>query len=307
MRRYAFTLIELLVVIAIIAILAAILFPVFSQAREKARQSSCLSNTKQIGLAFLMYTQDYDELFPLAGSYTVPVGGPGWLWNYWHAVPEDWRGDICVANPNDNFRCTSYRSFWANAVSPYMKNLGIWACPSGSPSKLFSDAIYAGARKPWAKVSYTYNGLLMQYPQAGIVAPADLTLLWEGRGKAQKEGAALTQPALICSDPADPSCRYKPSNNGCQTGNGARSAWFGHDGTQWVHNGGANFVFTDGHAKWRRLGAVYSDAEPNSRPATDWSQDPYTHYDGRGFPYYAWTDGCHLWLFRPDYDFRFRP
>jgi prepilin-type N-terminal cleavage/methylation domain-containing protein/prepilin-type processing-associated H-X9-DG protein len=63
-RRHGFTLIELLVVIAIIAILAAILFPVFARAREKARQSSCLSNNKQLGLACLMYVQDYDEAFP---------------------------------------------------------------------------------------------------------------------------------------------------------------------------------------------------------------------------------------------------
>ena len=62
--RSAFTLIELLVVIAIIAILAAILFPVFSQAREKAREASCASNLKQIGTGFMMYTQDYDEQFP---------------------------------------------------------------------------------------------------------------------------------------------------------------------------------------------------------------------------------------------------
>ena len=72
MRKRGFTLIELLVVIGIIAILAAILFPVFAQAREKARQATCLSNLKQIGTALMMYTQDYDEILP-----TQSVGSPG--------------------------------------------------------------------------------------------------------------------------------------------------------------------------------------------------------------------------------------
>ena len=72
MRRAGFTLIELLVVIAIIAILAAILFPVFARAREKARQTTCTSNLKQIGLAVHMYAQDYDGLLPLANQYPAP-------------------------------------------------------------------------------------------------------------------------------------------------------------------------------------------------------------------------------------------
>src|SRR6266508_2773826 len=78
------TLIELLVVIAIIAIRAAILFPVFAKAREKARQTSCISNLKQIGLAFLMYDQDYDETFPNAVSFSSQGGGCAGQLDWWH-------------------------------------------------------------------------------------------------------------------------------------------------------------------------------------------------------------------------------
>jgi len=98
-RRRAFTLIELLVVIAIIAILAAILFPVFAQAREQARKTACVSNTKQIATAVIMYTQDYDELFPMSMYVTAP--------NIGFAVYD--------------------------AIAPYMKNVDILRCPSFAP------------------------------------------------------------------------------------------------------------------------------------------------------------------------------
>src|SRR5579862_6261757 len=100
-RRYGFTLIELLVVIAIIAILAAILFPVFAQAREKARQTSCLSNMKELILANLMYVQDYDEAFCNEG----------------------------VPGPNDNW---GWQMTWQFETQPYIKNYDIMRCPSDS-------------------------------------------------------------------------------------------------------------------------------------------------------------------------------
>jgi prepilin-type N-terminal cleavage/methylation domain-containing protein/prepilin-type processing-associated H-X9-DG protein len=98
-KQTGFTLIELLVVIAIIAILAAILFPVFAQAREKARAASCLSNMKQLGLAYMMYDQDYDE-----------TGPPLWWWT---------------------------QAFWPTFIYPYVKNQGLFRCPDDSYGATF--------------------------------------------------------------------------------------------------------------------------------------------------------------------------
>ena len=105
-RRLAFTLIELLVVIAIIAILAAILFPVFAQAREKARSAACLSNLKQIGTAVMMYTQDNDEFLPYNYEYT-------------------WGPDC--SGP------TGQLYWWQDLCRPYVKNEQVYSCPSASP------------------------------------------------------------------------------------------------------------------------------------------------------------------------------
>lgn len=117
----AFTLIELLVVIAIIAILAAILFPVFAQAREKARQTSCLSNLKQIGLGTMMYVQDYDETYPM----NIYLG----------------------------FEPTPCVHISQVAIMPYIKNMGVYTCPSDPHPFDFPKGMAAITMPPVCKAS----------------------------------------------------------------------------------------------------------------------------------------------------------
>ena len=280
-----FTLIELLVVIAIIAILAAILFPVFAQAREKARAISCLSNQKQFGLAAMMYVQDYDELYPVGAAQ----GNDGtWMWNYNLPVPATWR-----PIPATDRRVFAAKVLWANALQPYTKNYGIMTCPSCPESRLNSPD-YATPNGPFYDVSISYNGLLSSYSEAGVNQAANLPMFWEGRGKAAVAGFALTNPNLICPNPAQP-CVYVPSSATCSgSANGQTSTMFGLSGTMWIHTQGANFTMADGHSKWRRLGATLA---PGS---TDPNTDPYDLYDTTGNPADYWWDGCHAYLFRPD-------
>jgi len=145
----AFTLIELLVVIAIIAILAAILFPVFAQARDKARATACLSNMKQIGLALMTYVQDYDETNPPRNDNNEDFNNPAFV----------------AAKPN-----------FLGSLTPYTKNQGIYACPStpeveNPPANqritAFSDTSYIG------------NAVVMGRPIGEIPAPAEIVYLNE--------------------------------------------------------------------------------------------------------------------------------
>ncbi len=149
-KSRGFTLIELLVVIAIIAILAAILFPVFARAREKARQTSCLSNMKQLMLGALMYSQDYDEvMLPVyvdcgAGSYTLPNGGS--------------HGGAML---------------WPTCLYPYVKNIQIFVCPSDSYKW---DGGYSGS------ASYGINGLNDGHAMAWFEQPSQNMFFAEAGG-----------------------------------------------------------------------------------------------------------------------------
>jgi prepilin-type N-terminal cleavage/methylation domain-containing protein/prepilin-type processing-associated H-X9-DG protein len=143
-RKPGFTLIELLVVIAIIAILAAILFPVFAQARESARKATCQSNLKQIGTAWMMYAQDYDER-SLINTWN---GGPG----------VDWKNRI-----------------WLQQIQPYSKNYGLGICPSDADPWAAQDMEipFTNLRGSYAMQSWG------EWPLAAISAPAEYFLAWD--------------------------------------------------------------------------------------------------------------------------------
>jgi hypothetical protein len=97
----------------------------------------------------------------------------------------------------------------------------------------------------------------------------------------------------------DAPCVYQPRTaSGCVAGNGGSSGWFGFSATALVHTGGQIFTYVDGHAKWQRIGAQVAPQHTNALV------DPYTSYSTNGIPAAAWWDGCHSWLFRPDYTFQ---
>ena len=246
----AFTLIELLVVIAIIAILAAILFPVFAQAREKARQTSCLSNEKQLGLAVLSYAQDYDETYPQAVV-------------------------------NANMYAGTAPSHWQQMIVPYVKADGVFACPDDPTAGGYeSTATWKGLITSYAANGYfgypgfsgytaallgpmgvpaliaTQNPPVMAF--ATVKRPADSILLFERHSQDMGKVAGRT--------PGD-----SFSNNYTNYGPGAVVAgvsWYSdgplipdgsrteapypkgkNGGVSAPHSTFANFLFCDGHVK----------------------------------------------------------
>jgi prepilin-type N-terminal cleavage/methylation domain-containing protein/prepilin-type processing-associated H-X9-DG protein len=169
-KRSGFTLIELLVVIAIIAILAAILFPVFAQAREQARKTSCTSNVKQIATAMLMYTQDYDETYPLLAAR-----------------------DLAAKPPSPDFQYGS--AAWHNAIQSYINNYQVYICPDSEyrvadPVNYF-DPFWSYSMPPLAQI----DGL--QYWGDNYYTRGAFTAAWNGIGGAMTDnGLSLSKVSV---------------------------------------------------------------------------------------------------------------
>jgi prepilin-type N-terminal cleavage/methylation domain-containing protein/prepilin-type processing-associated H-X9-DG protein len=225
--RKGFTLIELLVVIAIIAILAAILFPVFAQAREKARAASCLSNCKQMGLAISMYSQDW-EGYPMMSS---PAG----------TVP---------------------RTRWPDYIQPYVKNQGVFLCPSaGADLKANAWAHDPTAFYGGYGYNYQYLGntrLLYAATEAVISVPAETIVITDTNG-VRKDNGALGG-GVYTIDPPLPSRRGSGRETGfyaeqkdCGTGATPEGRWGCRSTPAERHTGNVTVIFADGHAKAMRL------------------------------------------------------
>jgi prepilin-type N-terminal cleavage/methylation domain-containing protein/prepilin-type processing-associated H-X9-DG protein len=224
--RNGFTLIELLVVIAIIAILAAILFPVFAQARDKARQAACLSNTKQIGTGIQMYAEDYDETLP----------------RYWDDSVGEPRNKGVPPNPNP-------LGYWHNMIQPYVKNYTVFICPSAQTAA--ERTVDTGEGTPaqrktlrWrGSGSYGWNFWYLGAWTDQVFRLAQVT--YPSETIAVGEATRLVNPGVIY--PA-PTCVGTPDYAGWTKNPKDRQNFWREFASR--HQGGNNLVFVDGHSKW---------------------------------------------------------
>ena len=254
-RRVGFTLIELLVVIAIIAILAAILFPVFSQARAKARQAACLNNFKQVGTGMLQYTQDYDECFPYNRFYG-PAGAAYQNWKY---------GILPYIRNQQVYECPEARAQIARMLGDTVRKWRgsqldeTWAdCNPASPWYNSSDPLCIVPQQAnlWFPRGYTVNGAVFNLA-AGIgwatpprslpqlQVPAETIWLQDGRNVEPDTGPW----ALVRCWPAPPGDPF----GGDVTDPSSPVGFVRQYGWLINHLNGVIFNYADGHAKWTRL------------------------------------------------------
>lgn len=239
--RAAFTLIELLVVITIIAILAAILFPVFARARENARRASCQSNLKQIGLGILMYVQDYDERYPIStygptggtsSNTSVPAGKFTVSWSNYTSTPYHWYS-------------------WMDIIFPYVKSVQLFDCPSATDNTRGSygyNMAFSGRANlhnvDWSQPNVP-NGPPISLAQLNYASELIMCPEWQ-----DVDLNIETQPRYLSY--------YYPFNHASVL----------------PHLEGANELYADGHVKWMNGSIIL--AYPSAYGACDQTASPAT-------------------------------
>jgi len=291
----AFTLIELLVVIAIIAILAAILFPVFAQAKIAAKKASALTQSKQQATSTAIYMTDSEDVYPLGwGTYSDGTSA----YFSWQSVPADW---LSASDPDTAY---ASRSDIINITEPYRKNLDLLEMPGMSNFRPPYAASFYGTRK-LKKVGLAYNGDLHGFPASGVAAPSQLPMFTETEGNLNVEGFDTGPNPVLNCDTANAACIYTPvSSSDCAGfGNGTYDYYIYPNASQWVYGKSQIWVYADTSAKAKPIGM-------NIGGKTDFKTDPYTEYQANAVDSETgWFDQyyCHALLFRPDFDFQTWP
>ena len=244
--KRAFTLIELLVVIAIIAILAAILFPVFAQAKEAAKKTVCLSNNKQMGLGLYLYLNDYDDNLPMANYPNTPGN-----------LPSEF-----------SYRAgrTAFVAWnWADIIQPYVKNYAMFKCPDDNSGPLvLNGSPVPGYPLSYALNMYIYLGLggfpafkgAIGAPMSDITEPSSKLFIVESESKISQE---VVLPAS--------------------------SKRAGLD----RHSGGANYVYCDTHAHYRRMPQDWTTI-----PDSTWMNPSVAQTTGYN-QWFPWLEGPEKW------------
>ncbi|MBL8068522.1 MAG: prepilin-type N-terminal cleavage/methylation domain-containing protein [Armatimonadetes bacterium] len=278
--RNAFTLIELLVVIAIIAILAAILFPVFSQAKVAAKRTAYLSQSKQAGTAIIIYLSDYDDLMPLG---TVP--------DLTQTIQPSYRNSANYSASPDNWcnlasQPTLQREsalVWHNATNPYRKNYEM--LNPGNDRRTFSSGTLAGCFASGARVAepkgsnFSYNGFLQGMSQNSFTAISKLTMIWPGMGTYTYDGFVAVSPRLNCPIQGVV-CQYNPAGRPQDAPSGsAYGMAFEIEGPSWHAFGqGSVHVMADTSAKY----IPYGNGNQSSGNERLRAQQPWQFLNSKG-------------------------